>query len=85
MNHYQSKLCHYVFIGTPFGTYSDTNDRVSGHGERVSVPVDVIVMQQRNHSGHRGEGDISHAVGLLDVDYGFAHLLIDKEGQLSQF
>lgn len=71
-----------MFIGLSFGTYSDTNDRVSGHRESVSVPVDVIVMQQRNHSGHRGECDIRHAVGLLDIDYGFAHLLVDKQGQL---
>lgn len=64
------------------GTYSDTNDRISGHRERVLVPVNVIVMQQGNHSGHRGEGDIRHAVGLLDIDDGFAHLLIDKQGHL---
>lgn len=70
----------YLFLILSVWTYSDTNNRVTSHRERVPGPVDVIVMQQRNHSGHRREGDIRHAVGLLDINYGFAHLLIDRQG-----
>lgn len=69
-----------VFIAV--ATYSDTNDRISSHGGNVPSSLDVVVMQQRNHSGHRGKGHICHAVGLLDIDYSFVHLLIDKQVEL---
>lgn len=60
-------------------TYGDANNRISSHGEKVLVPFNVIIMQQRNHSGHRREGDVCHAIGLLNIDDGLAHLLIERE------
>lgn len=47
----------------------------------------VVILEQRDHHGHRGEGDVRHAVGLLDVDDGFVHLqegthcAIDTDGE----
>lgn len=64
-------------------TYGDANNRISSHGEKVLVPFNVIIMQQRNHSGHRREGDVCHAIGLLNIDDGLAHLLIEREVSLA--
>lgn len=35
-------------------------------------------MKQRHHMWQGGEGDISHAVGLLDVNYDFSYLVQKK-------
>lgn len=35
-------------------------------------------MKQRHHMWQGGEGDISHGVGLLDVNYDFSYLVQKK-------
>lgn len=60
-------------------THCDTDDGVAGWWvEVVWCPGDVVVMKQRHHMGQGGEGDISHAVGLLDVNYHFSYLFQKK-------
>lgn len=41
-------------------------------------PGDVVIMKQGHHMRQGGEGDISHAVALLDVNDHFSHLLPKK-------
>lgn len=60
-------------------THCDTDDRVPGWW--LTVPWrrgNVVIMEQRHHMRQGGEGDISHAVGLLNVNDHFSHLLPKK-------
>lgn len=60
-------------------THCDTDDRVPGWRVEVfSRPGNVVIMKQGHHMRQGGEGDISHAVGLLDVNDHFSHLLPKK-------
>lgn len=38
-------------------------------------PGNVVIVKQGHHMRQGGEGDIGHAVGLLDVNDRFHHLL----------
>lgn len=60
-------------------THCDTDDGVAGRRvEVVRRPGNVVVMEQRHHVGQGGEGDVSHAVGLLDVNYHLSYLIQKK-------
>lgn len=62
-------------------THRDTDDGVAGWWvEVVWCPSDVIVMEQRHHMRQGREGDIRHAVGLLNVNYHFSYLFQKKRG-----
>lgn len=64
-------------------THCDTDDRVPGGWVEVSWrPGNVVVMKQGHHVRQGGEGDIGHAVGLLDVDDHFSQLLPEKQEYL---
>lgn len=60
--------------------YRDTDDRIAGGGLQlllgadVSLASDAVIVQQGHHPRQRGEGDVCHAIGLLDVDDGLGHL-----------
>lgn len=57
-------------------THCDTDNGVPGRGVDVFWRLcDVVVVKQGHHVRQGGEGDIGHAVGLLDVNDHFSHLL----------
>lgn len=65
-------------------THCDTDDGVAGWWvEIIWCPGDIIVMEQRHNMRQRGEGDISHAVGLLDVNYHFSYLFKQKRSEVN--
>lgn len=56
-------------------THGDTDDGVASRWvEIIRCPGDFVVVEQRHHVRQGGEGDISHAVGLLNVDDHFGYL-----------
>lgn len=66
-------------VGFSF-THRDTDDRVAGRWTEVAWrPGGIVVMKQWHHVRQRGEGDVGHAVGLLDVNYHFSYLLWRRE------
>lgn len=57
-------------------THGDTDDGVPGWWVEVFLcPSNIVIVQQRDDVRQRGERDIGHAVGLLDVDDCFSNLL----------
>lgn len=61
-------------------THCDTDDRIPGWWVEVFWrPGDIVIMKQGHHVRQGGEGDIGHAVGLLDVNDDFSRLLPEKQ------
>lgn len=59
-------------------THCDTDDGVPGGGVEVSwCPGDVVIVKQGRHMRQGGEGDIGHAVALLDVNDHFRDLVAE--------
>lgn len=60
----------------PSATHCDTDDGVAGWRVQIAWSLgNIVVVKQRHHVRQRGEGDVGHTVGLLDVDDGFDYLL----------
>lgn len=57
-------------------THCDTEDGVPGRGvEGFWGPGDVVIVKQGHHMRQGGEGDVGHAVALLDVNDHFSDLV----------
>lgn len=71
-----STVAHTLMPWTLIWTHCDTDDRVPGGWVEVCWrPGNVVIVKQGHHMRQGGEGDISHAVGLLNVNDHFSHLL----------